>query len=252
MVTRRLDNEERGMISPGCVYVWEERSPHADLTGIGIERWTDGIRWGPSRVREGFLFYHEKRDVHGHLYAGSTYGSSSHHGSNRSILIKQTYTVFVDTPAGQRKWHLIGYFTEESLDGLKSVDDFPRLASISVPPGRYKSARSGKGRTDNIFNDDSDTPQFPQLEYVPYTPTRTEVYTPVPFARPSAMQRPSTRDIRHNSYPKVASTSRSQSGSISSDDSGILAPLAYLENVAPPRRHPIDEKTLKLLSPSTL
>lgn len=59
MVTRRLDNEERGMISPGCVYVWEERSPHADLTGvrriyqsrytmiifeqIGIERWTDGM-----------------------------------------------------------------------------------------------------------------------------------------------------------------------------------------------------------------
>ena len=23
---------------------------------------------------QGFLFYHEKRDVHGHLYAGSAYG----------------------------------------------------------------------------------------------------------------------------------------------------------------------------------
>jgi hypothetical protein len=34
MVTRRLDSEERSMISPGCVYVWEERSPHADLTGV--------------------------------------------------------------------------------------------------------------------------------------------------------------------------------------------------------------------------
>ena len=27
---------------------------------LGIERWTDGIRWGPSRVRDEFLFYHEK------------------------------------------------------------------------------------------------------------------------------------------------------------------------------------------------
>ena len=25
---------------------------------------------------------------------------------SRSFLIKQTYTVFVDTPRGQRKWHL--------------------------------------------------------------------------------------------------------------------------------------------------
>lgn len=34
MVTRRLDNEERGLISPGSVYVWEERGPHAELTGV--------------------------------------------------------------------------------------------------------------------------------------------------------------------------------------------------------------------------
>lgn len=34
MVTRRLDTEERGLISPGSVYVWEERGPHAELTGV--------------------------------------------------------------------------------------------------------------------------------------------------------------------------------------------------------------------------
>lgn len=61
MVTRRLDTEERSLISPGSVYVWEERGPQAELTGVGgiplsvngpsdppvitkvgIERWTDG------------------------------------------------------------------------------------------------------------------------------------------------------------------------------------------------------------------
>jgi len=60
MVTRRLDTEERRSISSGCVFVWEERGPNAEATGLGIERWTDGIRWGPSRVRDEFLFYHEK------------------------------------------------------------------------------------------------------------------------------------------------------------------------------------------------
>jgi len=62
MVTRRLDTEERSLITTGSVYVWEERGPHAELTGVstsstaacvvwsahvdlqvGIERWTDGM-----------------------------------------------------------------------------------------------------------------------------------------------------------------------------------------------------------------
>ena len=70
IVSRRLDSEERRCIRSGSVYVWEERGPDAEATGVsllssplpsvplkffhfklGIERWTDGIRWGPSRVR---------------------------------------------------------------------------------------------------------------------------------------------------------------------------------------------------------
>jgi hypothetical protein len=71
MVSRRLDTEERRDIHSGCVFVWEERGANAEATGVrsscrlgreqleltrfaqlGIERWTDGIRWGPSRVRD--------------------------------------------------------------------------------------------------------------------------------------------------------------------------------------------------------
>lgn len=33
MVARRLDTEERRAISPGCVYVWEERGANADANG---------------------------------------------------------------------------------------------------------------------------------------------------------------------------------------------------------------------------
>ena len=34
MVTRRLDNEERRAITSGSVFIWEERGPHAELTGV--------------------------------------------------------------------------------------------------------------------------------------------------------------------------------------------------------------------------
>ncbi|KAG5637520.1 hypothetical protein H0H81_004271 [Sphagnurus paluster] len=250
MVTRRLDNEERGLISPGSVYVWEERGPHAELTGVGIERWTDGIRWGPSRVREGFLFYHEKKDVHSqHLYSGNAFNAnaSTSTSHNRSVLVKQTYTVYVETPAGQRKWHLIAYFTEDSISRLRSIDDFPHLANLNVPNGRYKSARSAKGRPDHIFNTEADNPEFPQLEYIAYTPRATS---------PRTQSDTNINPARQAELPlRSRYRTPSQSGSISSDDGfppDSLAPLEYLQNMAPPRRHPIDEKTLKLFPSSRL
>ena len=54
MVTRRLDAEERLALRSGCVYAWEERGPHSEIeiTGLGIERFTEGRRWSPSRVRD--------------------------------------------------------------------------------------------------------------------------------------------------------------------------------------------------------
>lgn len=35
-----------------------------------------------------------------------TYDSSSKYDPSRELLIKQTYTVFVETDKGPRKWHL--------------------------------------------------------------------------------------------------------------------------------------------------
>ncbi|KAF9063397.1 Gti1/Pac2 family-domain-containing protein [Rhodocollybia butyracea] len=224
MVTRRLDAEERSLITPGSCYVWEERGPHAELTGVGIERWTDGIRWGPSRVREGFLFYHEKQEHH-LLFTEDTelaVRSSPTKGS-RPILIKQTYTVFVETPRGQRKWHLIAYFNEESLPHLQTVDDLPRLASLPVPHGKYKSARCTKGRPDHIFNPDQDA-DFPRIEYIPYKPKS-----------PSMSDRSSQSASPPDHYAQI----------MTPED---LAPLAYLQSMPPLRRHPEDEKTLMLLA----
>jgi hypothetical protein len=36
MVTRRLDADERLALGSGCVYAWEERGPHTEVTGIKI------------------------------------------------------------------------------------------------------------------------------------------------------------------------------------------------------------------------
>lgn len=255
MVTRRLDTEERSLISPGSVYVWEERGPQAELTGVGIERWTDGIRWGPSRVREGFLFYHEKQ-AQQHLFSEALYDSDGSSGFDPAhhILIKQTYTVFVDTTRGQRKWHLIAYFTEDSIKRLRSVDDIPHLRNLLVPHGKYKSARSAKGRPDHIFNPESE----PRNEYVPYESSQSPVLPPSasspqhhPLSWPDSpsQQEYSPSSPRHIHYPRQIRRGPGSSGS-SDDNTECLAPLEYLQNIQPPRRHPMDEKALMCFSSS--
>ncbi|KAE9393218.1 hypothetical protein BT96DRAFT_887396 [Gymnopus androsaceus JB14] len=213
IVARRLDTEERRAISSGCVFVWEERGSNAETTGLGIERWTDSIRWGPSRVKDEFLFYHEKDSEAGDLELASESDGpvTPHHysrGFYRENLIKQTYSVFVETPRGRRKWHLIAYFTQESLEYLHTIDDVPGLSNIRVPPGKYKSARSAKnGRPSTI-----------------------------PSYGPISMSPNNGRNHNHQSDPKPPSPS----GKLGD----VLAPLAYLENIPPPRRHPLDEEAL--------
>lgn len=74
-VERRLDAAERKRLRPGDVYVWEERGATGLFAGapgggavvaqegmagpaeaagyeVGIERWTEGLSWSASRIRE--------------------------------------------------------------------------------------------------------------------------------------------------------------------------------------------------------
>ncbi|KAG2148734.1 Gti1/Pac2 family-domain-containing protein [Suillus bovinus] len=230
MVTRRLDTEERRSISSGCVFVWEERGPSPEATGLGIERWTDGKRWGPSRVRDEFLFYQEKDpepvDIDPNSDSDTTIGSSplvqpgANHEYVRSSLVKQTYSVFVETPMGRKKWHLIAYFTHDSLDYLRTVSDLPDLARIVVPPGNYRSARHNTSKNGRAQREERQVPFAPQ--YAPY---------------PSPPRVQHSNDSPH--YPGRAPPRDGQS----------LAPLTYLQNLAPPRRHPLDEEALMAFYP---
>jgi len=241
IVSRRLDSEERRCIRSGSVYVWEERGPDAEATGLGIERWTDGIRWGPSRVRDEFLFYSEREldvelDVIGqpfslHLPPGSYYGRP------RERLIKQTYSVYVDlTGRGRRKWHLIAYFTQETIDNLYTIDDFPELASLQVPPGKFRSARCVKGRpkdtSENAGPYSSNQARSPK--YAPYLTSNGH--------HPSPLDPPAWPKAPHDLTPGKLGGSRFSS---TPDGAQVLAPLAFLETTHIPKRHPIDDRALR-------
>ncbi|KAH6914410.1 Gti1/Pac2 family-domain-containing protein [Coprinopsis sp. MPI-PUGE-AT-0042] len=154
MVTRRLDTEERRAITSGSVYVWEERTSHSDPTSSAIERWTDSIRWGPSKVKDEFLFYQERepstdievRDPGSSSYTILRYPTSQ----RRERLIKQTFSVYVSRLSGEvRKWHLIAYFTESTLDSLHRICShplYPHLANIPGPAEIYQRARIVRAR----------------------------------------------------------------------------------------------------------
>ncbi|KAG2039194.1 Gti1/Pac2 family-domain-containing protein, partial [Suillus americanus] len=156
LTTRRLDAEERRAISPGNVYVWEERSANSEATGLGMERWTDGMGWGPSRVRDEFLFYQQKEcDVNDDPGSSGTpwaqmismYPSSRARATGDSErLIKQTYSVRVSLPDDRtrgitRKWHLTAYFSQQKLDRLNTIDNIPGVGDVPVPDGWFRSAR---------------------------------------------------------------------------------------------------------------
>jgi hypothetical protein len=58
IVMQRLGSEERMALCTGCVYVWEERSGSlSESMEQGIERFTEGRSWGPSRYCCAFILF---------------------------------------------------------------------------------------------------------------------------------------------------------------------------------------------------
>lgn len=146
MVTRRLDPSERQALNSGCVYAWEERDPQSGATGLGIERFTEGRRWSPSRVRDEFLFYYEKFASYTD-HVQHTLSAATNPPRNWDPFVKQTYSVWADTHKGRRKWHLTAYFTQSTVDDLGTIDDIPGVKDLLVPPGLFKSTRVTRSRS---------------------------------------------------------------------------------------------------------
>ena len=128
---------------------------------------------------------------------------------------------------------------------------------MTVPAGRYISARSAKGRAEHSFGPDSENSGFTRLEYVPYAPPQSAQSdsSPVPDQYPTSSTSTSTWANRSNHQPEAEksssrSISPSSSGTPSSDGKGkqALVPLSYLEEQPFPRRHPTDENALMMLT----
>ncbi|KAG8924056.1 hypothetical protein FRC01_011995 [Tulasnella sp. 417] len=156
-VIRRLNDAERSaFIRSGSVFVWEESEE-----AIGLRRWTDGLMWSPSRMREPFLFYESKRrsrsstvsSTNDQRLSTDTLASNDSAGdapcSPRTSLdqgipglVKQTYSAIVMGDGTRRKWHMTAYFTNADYPHLPTIQDDPRLRGIRVPKGMYRSGKS--------------------------------------------------------------------------------------------------------------
>ncbi|KAA1476580.1 hypothetical protein DENSPDRAFT_747214, partial [Dentipellis sp. KUC8613] len=146
LLSRRLDAEERKFIRPGNVYVWEDRTAStAETTGLSMERWTDGISWGPSRIRDEFLFYYQ-RDPQTNEHPNNPGGPPAPLQESER-LIKQTYSVFVSLPEDRphdivRKWHLTAYFNQAIADQLQHIKDIHNVGRMPIPEDLFRSARA--------------------------------------------------------------------------------------------------------------
>ncbi|KAJ7487765.1 Gti1/Pac2 family-domain-containing protein [Mycena latifolia] len=267
LITRRLDAEERLCITAGTVFVWEENA-NSEATGLGMERWTDGFAWGASRVRDEFLFYHQKECDIGEetinpitpwaqmmrkrssRLTGTYPPSTSRKPSESHRLIKQTYSVLVslpkDRPSGTvRKWHLTAYFNQETLNELDTIDDL-RYLDIPVPDGWFRSARATKARRENrtiaehtqssegtINSPTSPTADHPQAPPAPAAQTRYRGQISAlktTFSSPVPVSSPRHPGLIHTPLTPT----------------GHLVPLEYLQNTSQKnRRDPTDEQFLR-------
>ncbi|TDL26031.1 hypothetical protein BD410DRAFT_800654 [Rickenella mellea] len=253
IVTRRLDTEERRAVRPGNIYVWEERGPNSRATGVGcscifkvvlisyIHGISLALKGGPTEFRgvlleygTNFCFITSDTDLLTNSTTTKLGGSSGH---NR--LVKQTYSVLVETPAGQRKWHLIHQ--------LRTVDDIPEVSRLEIPPGMYVSAKVGKGRARDSWISGADGDVGPNLTG---PPNSHPVYAPFP-AQASPHEREA--QLAQQSGWRVGTSGNVGHSPSQSKRVGGNAPQAGLP--MPPQtgkaayspRHPLDDAALRSL-----
>jgi len=236
MVTRRLDDEERLYLKSGCIYVWEERSNNPlEATGQEIQRFTEGRSWGPSRARDDFLLYYEKESESRSslLLRNNLTGSSQ--------LIKQTYSVLVRLPdAPPRKWHLNAYYTQDTADQLRTVDQLRELRYIQVPEGRYICARTSSARRSNRG---SQAAGYRANYRYSSSPSDISPTTPGPSFGLAISGDPS--GAVSPSLMGPASHYLSTSPASPHPSHRLLAPLEYLQTISPPARDPVDDEALR-------
>jgi len=237
LIVRRLTNDERrAYIRTGSVFVWEERGSTSKSTGGSMERWTDGKRWSPSRVRDEFLIYHEQvRDPHKR--------------SGQAPLTKQTFSVYVNTQSETRKWHLVAYSTPSSVDRLKTIDAMLDMEWVPDLEEVYRSARNTKGRR-----------RGEDLLYEVQPPNQrhdgAHLYPPYGCGYPSPHHHLSPTHslpkIRDEYFGRPFTHIRRAGDHRGADASRSLVPLIYLKKLRAPPRPAWDDSAIRALDSSRL
>ena len=174
-------------------------------------------------------------------------------------MIKQTYSVYVQTPDGMKKWHLSSssfpppssiesahefpdaYWTQETLDRLLTVDDIPELRSLEVAPGTYLCARTNRMREAV-----SRSARSPFSEGIAHSHSASPAYASYPYQRRSADERPSPVPLSPSSSVSSHTMTTSSPRMYATQSQGLaLAPLEMLEECRRRRRDPGDEVILR-------
>ena len=135
------------------------------------------------------------------------------------------------------------YYTQESLESLRTVDDIPFLRTIEVPRNCYVCARNN-GTRRNARQGGAES-NLPQLTYDSSSSSSATLspealtYNSIPLPPPHT---PSEAHI-----PPAAPL---PPGYVLSDRR--LAPLEYLQNISPKARDPIDDEALRQFQAITI
>ncbi|KAF9653971.1 hypothetical protein BDM02DRAFT_3107157 [Thelephora ganbajun] len=247
MIKMRLDSADRHALVSGNVYAWEERSPRSDPMGSGIERFTEGKRWTASRLRDDFLFYYEK-----YLHLSEHDQKIVSPPKDWDPFVKQTYSAWVNTENGNRKWHLTAYYTQRTENHLGTIDDVPGLRDIVVPPGYFLSnadIRSNKLVDTESYNTQRTYNPMYQAPRPPHQTPSPDSHYPAqasPYSTASSVSHlPTSRqdhhgdnfaippryagDVNDNTYPAFSEDTSSRPGYTSrpTDGTSNLLPVTY-------------------------
>ncbi|KAJ2160820.1 Gluconate transport-inducing protein [Coemansia sp. RSA 552] len=131
---RRLCERERSSIGSGSVFVWEEHES-------GIQRWTDGMRWSPSRVAGPFLVYTQLEPKKPATPSATSTVSASSSSLLPDVpledgLTKKSLSLI---PSDGSKLHVACYFRKRDVESGRLVTPArdPRLREIKIPRRLY-------------------------------------------------------------------------------------------------------------------
>ncbi|QRW26464.1 cAMP-independent regulatory protein pac2 [Rhizoctonia solani] len=190
MVTQRLSVVDCELLQPGQVYCWEQENGES-----GIERWTDGRRWGGSRARENFLFYIEAQPRLEQEEGSSSIDDYQIPQSQKAPwdfrqdkrcggFTKQTYSAWVKfSPMHPpRRWNLTAYFAGEDYLNLPTVDSDPIFSKFDIPPGVYTTFDSllKKSERRSVISADLSETLDPEYPVLPKADNQDNPTSPLP------------------------------------------------------------------------